>query len=164
MIYVWLVSKFRNAFSYIAHFDFFGKCFETNRILNVRVVSFYRKLFGLIPNALNLNRFIGRLLQTFIIFISLPIKWGASFRWPSSLYCNMRNTSEQMTIGKTHPSLHVLGHLEVFNLSSSLHFSVSTICLQMYFSKYFLIPREWSSVYLGQFPATETAIPWDTIS
>ena len=117
--------------------NFVKKILRPTKILNVRVVSSYRKLFGLIPNALNLNRFIGRLLQTFIIFISLPIKWGASFRWPSSLYCNMRNTSEQMTIGKTHPSLHVLGHLEVFNLSSSLHFSVSTICLQMYFSKYF---------------------------
>jgi len=144
--------------------NFVEKILRPTKILNVRVVSSYRKLFGLIPNALNLNRFIGRLLQTFIIFISLPIKWGASFRWPSSLYCNMRNTSEQMTIGKTHPSLHVLGHLEVFNLSSSLHFSVSTICLQMYFSKYFLTPREWSSVYLGQFPVTEILRSHGTIS
>ena len=33
------------------------------------------------------------------------IKWGASFWWLSSLYCQMRN-SEQKTIGKTHPSLY----------------------------------------------------------
>ena len=130
MIYVWLVSKFRNAFSYIAHFDFFGKCFETNRILNVRVVSFYRKLFGLIPNALNLNRVIGRSLQTFIIFISLPI--------------------------------HVLGHLEVFKLSSSLHFSVSTICLQMYFQSNIFNPPPGNGAQ-GQFPAdVRPSIPWDT--
>ena len=32
------------------------------------------------------------------------IRWGASSRWFSSLYCSMRN-SDQMTIPKAHPTL-----------------------------------------------------------
>ena len=36
------------------------------------------------------------------IEFTLLIKWGASFRWSSSLYCPMRN-SDQLTIGKPTP-------------------------------------------------------------
>ena len=32
------------------------------------------------------------------------MKWGASSRWSVSLYCSMRN-SDEITIGKTHPTL-----------------------------------------------------------
>ena len=35
---------------------------------------------------------------------SVSLKWGAASRWSSSLYCPMRN-SDEMTIGKTHPTL-----------------------------------------------------------
>ena len=35
---------------------------------------------------------------------ALSIKWGASSRWSSSLFCLMRN-SDKMTIGKMHPTL-----------------------------------------------------------
>ena len=38
---------------------------------------------------------------------SSKIKWGASSRWLSSLYCRMRNLGE-MTIRKTHPTLSLL--------------------------------------------------------
>ena len=39
-----------------------------------------------------------------VSFKTGKLKWGASSRWPSSLYCSMRN-SDQMTFGKTHPTL-----------------------------------------------------------
>ena len=35
---------------------------------------------------------------------NLEIKWDASYRWPSTLYCPIWNLG-QMTIGKTHPTL-----------------------------------------------------------
>jgi len=35
------------------------------------------------------------------------LKWSASSRWSSSLYCLMRN-SDEMTFGMTHPTLPVL--------------------------------------------------------
>ena len=37
-------------------------------------------------------------------FQSMSVKWDASLRWSSSLFCLMRN-SDEMTIGKMHPTL-----------------------------------------------------------
>ena len=39
------------------------------------------------------------------VMIFNPVKWGASSRWSSSLYCPVQN-SGQMTIGKTHSTLY----------------------------------------------------------
>ena len=36
-----------------------------------------------------------------------PVKWGASFRWSSSLCCPRCN-SDQMTTGNTHPTLSIM--------------------------------------------------------
>ena len=53
------------------------------------------------------QNFIGKILfevsRTFILQNHI-LKWGASSRWSSSLYCHKRN-SDEMTIGKTHPTL-----------------------------------------------------------
>ena len=37
--------------------------------------------------------------------VNTIVKWGASFRWSSSLCCSMRN-SDEMTTGKMHPTLY----------------------------------------------------------
>ena len=53
------------------------------------------------------NFTISRRSEFFEIVIHIScdfIKWGASFRWSSSLYCPMRN-SDGMTIGNKHPTL-----------------------------------------------------------
>ena len=49
--------------------------------------------------------------QWFVIFGLL--KWSASSRWSSFLYCLMRNWDE-MTIGKTHPILVFSRKIEIF--------------------------------------------------
>ena len=35
------------------------------------------------------------------------LKWDVPYRWSSSLYCPMQN-SDEMTIGKTHPTLIII--------------------------------------------------------
>ena len=54
------------------------------------------------------------------------VKWGASSRWSSSLYCSMRN-SDQMTIGNTHPTLSSNIHLHLA-YPVDLHFKNDCLC------------------------------------
>ena len=46
--------------------------------------------------------------QKYLIFsvcFSRSVTWGASSRWSTSQYCPMCNSTDEMTIGKAHPSL-----------------------------------------------------------
>ena len=77
--------------------EYYSKMGVTNQIS----MQSFSENWGLLFNAIHMN--VLPLTHKEVTII----KWGASSRWSSSLYCPMRN-SDQMAIGKTHPTLEAI--------------------------------------------------------
>ena len=93
------------------------------------------------------------------------IKWRASSRWSSCLYCPMQN-SDQMTIGKTHPSLSLALFIKIIIKSFLKYCEMSfwfwSISFFLFFDLWFSFARLfvdltgwwWSMWILGFFGAS----------